>query len=244
MIITSLDNKEIKYLDKLKQRKYRDREKKYIIEGQHLVEEAYKNNVLEKIFILEDYNNNLDIECVTVSSEVMKKISTLDSISNVIGLCKIINEEEVGNKVLVLDSIQDPGNLGTMIRSSVAFNFDTIILSENTVDLYNPKVVRATQGMLFKINIIRRNLKELIINLKNQGYDIYTTDVNDGENIKDIDVNNKFLLIMGNEGNGVRKEISSLANHKIYIPMNSEVESLNVGVAASILMYEMGNKNE
>ena len=147
-------------------------------------------------------------------------------------------EKEINGNVLVLDGLQDPGNLGTIIRSAVAFNVDTIILSKDTVDLYNPKVVRSTQGMNFHINIIRRDLEHEINTLKEKGYTVYSTDVINGKNIKNVKVNGKYAIIMGNEGNGVRENIKNLSDEKLYIKMNNDCESLNVGVATSIILYE------
>ncbi len=243
MLITSINNQTIKELDKLKQKKYRDLEQKFLIEGEHLVEEAEKSGVLEKIILLENSEYHSNLEKIYVSRNVMKKLSSLDTPPNIIGVCKMLSKKELGKKVLLLDDIQDPGNLGTIIRSSVAFNVDSIVMSLNTVDLYNPKVIRSTQGMLFKINLIKDDLGQVIKKLKSKNIPIYTTDVNGGENIRNMNSTDKYALIMGNEGNGVKDEISTLADRKIYIPMNSKVESLNVSVAASILLYELGDKN-
>ena len=243
MLITSINNQTIKELDKLKQKKYRDLEQKFLIEGEHLVEEAEKSGVLEKIILLENSEYPSKLEKIYVSKNVMKKLSSLDTPPNIIGVCKMLSRKELGKKVLLLDDIQDPGNLGTIIRSSVAFNVDSIVMSLNTVDLYNPKVIRSTQGMIFKINLIKDDLERVIEKLKNENIPIYTTNVNGGENIKNINSTDSYGLIMGNEGNGVKDEISALADRKIYIPMNSKVESLNVSVAASILLYELGDKN-
>ena len=156
------------------------------------------------------------------------------------GICEKTKEKEfLGNKVLILDDIQDPGNLGTIVRSSVAFNIDTIVLSEHTVDLYNSKVVRACQGMNFHINIIRRELIEFIKNLKGN-YQILATNLSGGKDIKNgLEKNEKLCIIMGNEGNGVRPEILALSDEYIYIKMSSLCESLNVGVATSIILYEL-----
>lgn len=243
MLITSINNQTIKELDKLKQKKYRDLEQKFLIEGEHLVEEAEKSGVLEKIILLENSEYHSNLEKIYVSKNVMKKLSSLDTPPNIIGVCKMLSRKELGKKVLLLDDIQDPGNLGTIIRSSVAFNVDSIVMSLNTVDLYNPKVIRSTQGMIFKINLIKDDLGQVIEKLKSKNIPIYTTNVNGGENIKNINSTDSYGLIMGNEGNGVKDEISTLADRKIYIPMNSKVESLNVSVAASILLYELGDKN-
>ena len=243
MLITSINNQTIKELDKLKQKKYRDLEQKFLIEGEHLVEEAEKSGVLEKIILLENSEYPSKLEKIYVSKSVMKKLSSLDTPPNIIGVCKMLSKKKLGKKVLLLDDIQDPGNLGTIIRSSVAFNVDSIVMSLNTVDLYNPKVIRSTQGMIFKINLIKDDLGQVIEKLKSKNIPIYTTNVNGGENIKNINSTDSYGLIMGNEGNGVKDEISALADRKIYIPMNSKVESLNVSVAASILLYELGDKN-
>ena len=240
MIITSLENKEIKRITKLKSKKYRDELQEFIVEGEHLVEESYKNKVLKKIILLENTDIDIDVEKIYVNYDIMKKISNLDSPPKVIGICKLLKEKEIGDRVLILDGIQDPGNLGTIIRSAVAFNIDTIILSNDTVDMYNSKVIRSTQGMLFYINIIRTDLMEVLPELKKNNYTLYTTNVTNGIDIKKCEKQNKFALIVGNEGNGVSKKVSDYADYTIYIKTNNNVESLNVAVATSILLYELG----
>ena len=137
--------------------------------------------------------------------------------------------------------MQDPGNLGTIIRSSVAFNISTVVLGNNCVDLYNSKVIRACQGMNFHINIIRRDLKDFITNIKKEDYYILGTNVNDGSDLKSISNLSKYAIIMGNEGNGVSKEIQDMCDRNIYIKMNDKCESLNVAVATSIILYELDN---
>lgn len=244
MIVTSLENKEIKRISKLSSKKYRELEKEFIVEGEHLVEEAYKKGLLKKIILLENEDIKIDTEKLYVSYDVMKKISSLDTPPKVIGICHLLKEKMVGSKVLVLDGVQDPGNLGTIIRSSVAFNIDTVILSKNTVDLYNSKTIRATQGMMFNLNIIRCDIKEAIQQLKKKGYFIYSTDVEKGMNVKKVKRKEKFALIMGNEGNGVSKEVKNLSDISLCINTNKKVESLNVGVATSILLYELGGNSE
>ena len=242
MIITSLNNPTIKEISKLKNKKYRDLTNTYLAEGEHLVEEAYKNNILIKIILLEDTICNYDIEKIYVTKEVMKKLTELDTPNKIIGIVKKNTPLPIGNKILILDNIQDPGNLGTIIRSSVAFDIDTIVLSPNTVDIYNPKVIRATQGMIFYTNIITLELKEFINEIKTKNYTIFGTNVRNGKNIKEITLPEKFALVLGNEGQGVSKEIESLCDDNIYIKMSSKCESLNVSVATSILLYEVYNK--
>lgn len=239
MIYTSTDNKKIKELKKLSIKKYRDQSNFFLVEGEHLVLEAYKKGLLEELFLEENATLDLDVKTSYLSRNVIKFISELDNPSNIMGLCKKIEKQEIGNKVLVLDDIQDPGNFGTIIRSAVAFNIDTIVVSNNTVDLYNSKVIRASQGMLFNINIVRKSLNDFVPELKKQGYQIYATKVNGGKSLKTIEKMEKFAIIMGNEGAGVSDSLMSLADSYLYIDMNSNCESLNVAVATSIILYEL-----
>lgn len=240
MVIESLDNKKIKNLRKLKQKKYRDKMKMYLIEGIHLVKEAYKNKDLLEVILLSDEKIDMDVNKVYVTKDVLKSLSELDTPYNIIGVCKYKDEDEnYGNKILILDNVQDPGNLGTIIRSCVAFNVNTLILSEDTVDLYNSKVLRGSQGMNFHLNIIRRDIKSEIEKLKENNYKIYGTNVKDGIRIKNVKDLKKYAIIMGNEGLGLKEEIKKLTDENIYIDMNSSCESLNVAVATSIILYEL-----
>lgn len=242
MLITSLENDRIKNYIKLKDKKYRKRTNTFIVEGLHLVLEAYKSGNLIELIIEKDEVLPLDVPTIFVTNDIINKISSLDTPVTVLGLCKILdNKELVGNKILMLDGIQDPGNLGTIIRSSVAFNVDTIVLGEDTVDLYNPKVVRATQGMMFHINIINRSLAPVIKELKEKEIPIYGTKVEYGEDVRRFPIKDKksYCLVMGNEGSGVREDVLDLCDKFIYIDMNEHVESLNVSIATSIILYEL-----
>lgn len=235
-MIESVNNERIKEYAKLNTKKYRDETGTFIVEGEHLVEEALKYMEVVEIFSLDGRDNTTH-----VSENVMAKLSDLKTPPKVLAVLKKKETEAAGWNSLVLDNIQDPGNLGTIIRSARAFGIDSIVLSEDSVDEYNSKVIRASEGMMFSTNIVRANLRDFILDNKNE-CDILTTDVNGGEDIRDYNSKWPFILIMGNEGNGVRPEIAELADKKIYIPMSEGVESLNVGVAASILMYELSRK--
>ena len=241
-MIESLDNKKIKELREINDKKYRDKEKKYLVEGIHLVLEAYKKGDLLEIILGENEDVDILVSKVYVSNQILKSLSSLETPYKVIGVCKYPNEDlELGDKLLILDGVQDPGNLGTIIRSSVAFNISTVVLGNNCVDLYNSKVIRACQGMNFHINIIRRDLKDFITNIKKEDYYILGTNVNDGSDLKSISNLSKYAIIMGNEGNGVSKEIQDMCDRNIYIKMNGKCESLNVAVATSIILYELDN---
>jgi len=238
-VITSIDNVKIKELKKLRQKKYRDMSNKFLVEGIHLVEEAHKSNLLEEIYVLENSNINMGVRTIYISNKVMKYLSSLESTSMIIGLVrKKENINKLGNKIMYLDNIQDPGNLGTIIRSSYAFSLDTLIISNDSVDLYNDKVIRASQGMIFRQNILIKDFN-FLLDLKNNGYTIYGTDVKKGNNIKDIETNEKSVIIIGNEGQGIKDSIRNICDKFIYIDMNKDCESLNASIAASIIMYEL-----
>lgn len=232
MKIESLTNEKVKTWNKLHQKKYRNELGLFIIEDEHLIQEAIKNNLKITTIGLDDANDYI------VTKEILKKLSSQESGCNRLAIVKKLQEKEIKGNVIILDDIQDPGNLGTIIRSAVAFNIDTIILSKNTVDLYNDKVIRSSEGMIFNINVLRKDLEEIIPYLKDMGYTIYATTVNGTNN---FDNENKKAIIIGNEGNGIKKEILELCDKNITIKMNEKCESLNAGVTASIVMYLMEN---
>lgn len=238
MVITSLDNNKVKEVVKLQNKKYRDLTNSFVVETEHLVEEVQKVGIIKELFVVGEGTDN-SVNYVT--PEVMKKMSSMESPSNILALCEKSNSKEIiGNKILLLDGIQDPGNLGTIIRSSVAFGVDTIILSLDTVDLYNPKVIRASEGMFCHINIITMDLSDAISTIKESGISVYGTNVESGSDVSSITDKSSYALVMGNEGNGVKPNIQELCDKNLYIPMNGKCESLNVGVACSILLYELG----
>lgn len=240
MIYASTQNEYVKKIKKLNTKKYRDETGFFLVEGEHLVLEAYKSGRLEKLVLLENDSFDLNVPKIYLTSNVMKFISELETPPTIMGICKKSADTlEYGDKVLILDNIQDPGNLGTIIRSAVAFNVNTLILGNDCVDLYNSKVVRASQGMLFKINIARKNLIDVIPDLKQKNYKIFSTNVKNGKSLKNVEKPSKSAIIMGNEGLGVKDEISSLADEYLYIDMNTNCESLNVAVATSIILYEL-----
>lgn len=236
MELTSINNDKVKFWQKLKIKKYRDMYKLFLIEDEHLVKEAIKNNIVKEIITI-NKEDKYNIDTYYVNDKIMKTLSSQVTSAKVIAVCNLLKEKEISDKIIVLDDIQDPGNLGTIIRSAVAFNFTDIILSNNTVDLYNPKVIRASEGMIFNINIIRTDIIEFLNNLDKSFLKI-TTLVNEGEDIRNIKAK-KIALVIGNEGNGVRKEVIDICDKKVNIKMNKNTESLNVGIAASILMYEV-----
>ena len=239
MLYTSLENKKIKELKKLQKKKYRDQIGLFLIEGEHLLEEALKKNLVCEIFYLDGFQKEQPAPVHTVTSAIMKELSELETIPNVIALCKKKAETLSGNRILAIDGVQDPGNLGTMIRSAVAFHVDGILLGEDCVDLYNSKTIRATQGMLFHIPIEKGNLQTKMKEYHLNGYHLYATNVEHGKSLKCIEKYEKVCIIMGNEGNGVKQELQALCDELLYIDMNPVCESLNVAIATSIILYEL-----
>ena len=239
-MIESVNNEKIKKYSKLLNKKYRDETGLYLVSTDHLVSEALKKDLVVEIFLLDGYENKYG-NVTYVSKSVMRKLSNLTTLPNVVAVVKKQEENNISGNVILLDGLQDPGNVGTIIRSAVAFNIETIIIGDNTVDIYNEKVLRASEGMLYNVNIVKLNLINAIKYLKDNNYTVIGTKVDGGKNIRDINLD-KYAFVVGNEGNGISGNILELCDEYVYINMNKNAESLNVGVASSIIMYEINNK--
>ncbi|PAV30432.1 RNA methyltransferase [Virgibacillus profundi] len=241
-MITSVKNDKVKAWRKLHKRKDRTSSGTFLIEGFHLLEEAWKSNwsiieiITQNNVELPGWCNDFPLE--EVSDNVFQHISQTKSPQ---GIAAVIAMNETisitGNYLLLIDSIQDPGNLGTIIRTADAAGFDGIVLGSDTVDMYNEKVIRATQGSIFHIPTFQADLKEEIIDLKNNGYNVWATALNNAKVYTDLEVSKKVAIIVGNEGAGVREELMDLADTLVNIPIYGKAESLNVSVATGILMY-------
>ena len=233
--IDSVNNFRVTQWIKLKDKIKRDSQKEFIVEGFHVVMEAYKCGYLKEVITTENKEFH-EIPTYHVREDVMKRISSLATPTKIIGICKQLEPKEYNGNVLLLDQIHHPGNLGTIIRSAVAFNIDTIILNES-VDIYNQKVIQATQGMIFHLNVIKAPLKASILDLKDKGYQIIGTDVREGISLDDFKANKKHAILLGSEGTGLGDDLLSLCDVKVNIKMNPLCESLNVGVAAGIILF-------
>lgn len=237
-MINSLENDKVKYWNKLKMKKYRDMEDLFLIEGDHLLQDALNKKLVKEIISSNEIYKEDNIPFYLVSDNVLKKLSNQDSGTNVIAVCYKLKTKEIEGNVCLLDNIQDPGNLGTIIRSCVAFNIDTLVCSLDTVDIYNEKVIRASEGNIFNLNVIKTDLEEILKELKKKNYYIYSTDVSIGTKINKVLPKSNYAIIMGNEGQGVKENIKKLADEFLNIPLKSTVESLNVAVATSIILYD------
>lgn len=237
--IKSINNEYIKELAKLKNKKNRDIAGKFLVEGYHLIEMA--KEYLETILISDykDLNIIKNKNYILVTKEIINKLSSTQSPQGIIGIVNKKKESISNGNILMLDNVQDPSNLGTLIRSALAFGINNIILSEDCVDMFNDKVIRGSQGSIFKVNYSYCDLISKIKEYKNKGFSILGTSLENGVELNKTIINDKFILILGNEGQGIRKEILNETNENIYIPINKEIDSLNVAVAGSILMYEL-----
>lgn len=242
LMITSLQNERVKGWRKLHNRKERWSSGLFFIEGYHLVEAACQSD-FEIIEIIIQENNSIPDYCSShsitrVTKRVFKHITETETPQGIAAVVKIKQKKyERKDQVLLIDGIQDPGNLGTIIRTADAAGFSLIVLGDGTVDMYNDKVLRATQGSIFHVPIIQANLNEKISILKNDGFTVWATGLNDAINYNDVSPKEKMALILGNEGAGVQSELMALADEVVNIPIYGSAESLNVSIAAGILMY-------
>lgn len=236
--ITSINNNKVKEWIKLKDKKYRDFNNRFIVEGEHLVREALRLNLVVELITTEE-SYNLVSKSYLVPVTLMKAISSLQSIPKVVAVINKFTEKSYEGNILLVDSIQDPGNLGTIVRTCVAFGIKTLVLGENSVDVYNQKTINASEGMIFNINIIKRNLVTFIDELNKNNYKVYGTDVNNGIDINDINISSLIAVVIGNEGNGIKKEILNKCDENIYVKTNDECESLNVAVATGIILHRL-----
>ena len=240
MEITSLTNAKVKQWSKYKEKKHRDKDHKFLIEGEHLIEEAQKANLIECILIEQGKENMFPAyETYEVTRDILKKLSDSVSGTYIMAVCHMPNISSIdfGNKVIVLDDVQDPGNVGTIIRTAFSFGYTSIVLSNHSVDVFNEKVIRSTQGALFHMPIIRGDIMELLQELKQQGITLYATSLHEATPLQQTPKKTPCALIFGNEGNGVSKDVIDYSDHKVFIEMDT-FESLNVAVAAGICMYE------
>ena len=230
--ITSLQNQFIKDLVSLKTSNKKKKENRFLIEGEDLVSMAYETNQLDLVISLEEQLNYSDVDQIIVNQSILDKLSNNKSTSKILGVAHYQKYQDLGKKVIFLDNVQDPGNVGTIIRTALSFSYDSVVLGNNSASLYNEKVIQSSKGAVFKLPVYEQvNLKEL----KDDGYKIVSTALEGAINYLDLSLNDKFVLVFGNEGQGVCQEILSLSDKLIKIDMD-HIDSLNVAIAAGILM--------
>ena len=243
-MIASIKNETIKQIMKLHKKKYRDETNSFLLEGEHLVEEALKSDWrIERLIVSEDYGLMPSFEALdqlVVSRKVFDHLSLTPSPQGVMAVVKRM--EPVLNhlkRLLILDRVQDPGNLGTLVRTADAFKFDAVICLDGTVDVFNDKAIRSTQGSLFHLPVIKMSENELLTFVTEQAINLVVTTLDDAKPLEEIIVSEKLAIVVGNEGQGVTASLLEAANQKIKINIPGQAESLNVGVAAGIMMYQV-----
>lgn len=249
MYIQSSKNTRIKQWKKLEQRKEREKTNTYLIEGFHLIEEAIKANAeIIEIMIQEEISTPLlekvpQDKIVVLSQEAARAIRTTESSQGIFAVLAMNSPKEfkdIEAPYLFLDGVQDPGNVGTMIRTADAAGFEGVILGEGCADLYNDKTLRSAQGSHFHLNIQRQSMEEAIQFFRQHSFPVYGTALDPQAKVyTSVNPHSPFGLVMGNEGQGVREEVLAQTNANLYIPIKGRAESLNVGVAAGILMFSL-----
>ncbi|MCT1903420.1 RNA methyltransferase [Oceanobacillus sojae] len=245
-MIKSVKNEKIKALKKLHQRKYRKQTNTFLIEGTHLIEEVLASDWITKEIIVSEevpVPGAADKFPVTeVTKHVFKELSFTASPQGMMAVVEMKKEDAVGGEVVVLlDAVQDPGNLGTIIRTADAAGVNGIVLGDGCVDLYNDKVIRATQGSIFHLPILHADLEAETDRLKQSDYTVWATALEKAENYKKLPAPQKTAIIFGNEGAGVKESLLEKADERVTIPILGKAESLNVSIAAGVLLYHLKN---
>lgn len=251
--IESKDNKKIKELRKLKLKKYRNKNGQFLVENWKIIKDALKSDFLfEELFVsksfldknkkeLEDIFDKFKLEKLfLVADNINQLFSALDTASGVVAVYK---KEETSinfaSDIVYLNNIKDPGNLGTILRSGLAFGIENVVLDENCVDVYNPKTIQAAKDAIFKLNIDYDREGEIIGEIKKK-MPIFITNVEKGKEVNAIlnPVKN-ICILLGNESSGVSAELQKMADEFINIKITSKIESLNVAISAGIIFYEL-----
>jgi len=236
----ALSSNQIKLIRQLHLKKHRAIAKEFIVEGEKLVEELIASDwEVSAVYSTDDNYSSSGAQPIFISEKDMSRISMLKSPSNLLAIAKQKEWNKIDDpkKLLVLDGINDPGNLGTIIRTADWFGFEGIICSENTVELYNPKVLQSTMGSIFRMPIIYESLPKMLKNYHEKGVKSIVTHLDGDENMPTaLDA---YMLVMGSESHGVSAKVAAMATHKVKIPGFGNAESLNVGVATGIMCYAL-----
>lgn len=261
-VITSASNGQIKYINLLqKKSKARKEASAFVIEGENMFEESRREGNLIKAYFSETFYNNRSIEEPTyfkdlsfeiIQDGVFNKVSNTATPQGVLATAKmadydisqIINNPKA--TLLVLENIQDPGNLGTMVRTAEAAGFTGIILSKDCVDMFNPKVIRSTMGAIYRMPFAyednSHDFKKTLQEIKSKNISIYAASLEGASCYDIIEYSNQCAVLIGNEANGLKKTTADMADTIIKIPMEGKVESLNAAVAAAIIMFEVARQ--
>lgn len=233
--ILSKNNQKIKDACALKLKKVRTEKHLFLMEGIKNFDMALKYGKVKQVFTTIGLPKiKQDIEAYRVNDEVLRKLANSDNPEGIVFVCEQLEprkDKKDYHKIVYLDQINDPGNLGTILRTAVAFNYDAVILSKSSVDLYNEKVVAASKGSIFMIDAFYDD-----INNYTDKYQIIASALDDAVSLESVKKPKDFVLVLGNESHGVSEEVLKLANTVVKIDMNDNIDSLNVAIAGGILM--------
>lgn len=262
--IISNSNEKVKYIKNLNEKKFRQKYGVFYIEGIKVVDEVIEKEAVNIKFIayskdillsnnggkklLQKIEKNKKIKKVEIETKIFKTITDTVTPQGVIAVMQMkkqnideLFEKSKNNNILILDKIQDAGNIGTIIRSADAFDINLVLCTNGTTDVYSPKVIRSTMGSIFRVNVVyidKQDLDIIMYKIKESDYLIATTDLKATNYIDSIDFNKKYAFVLGNEANGVSLDIQNISDINFKIPMQNTAESLNVSVAAGIVLYE------
>ncbi len=236
-IIKSTENSKVKIWSKLQQKKYRDRYKLFIVQERHLIEEALKADCIDTLIVREGIENIFDFDCVYVSEPIMRKLSVNVSLNDYIAVCRMIDYKvDDYKKAIILEKVQDPGNVGTIIRTACSFGYEIVFLTTDSCDLYNEKTIQASQGAFFHIPVIRDSIENIISKVKEKGCRVIAADLDNSNYLTKSKKTDKVAIMLGNEGQGLSEKALLAADERVKIEMKN-FESLNVAIAAAIIMY-------
>jgi TrmH family RNA methyltransferase len=228
----------IRFINALSQKKQRIENNRFIIEGEKMVQEAIQwiPNLIENIYSTSEFdlsNSNYNGLLDEISPKELKEISTLTTPNKALAICKIPDNKRIDSSLIIcLDGIQDPGNMGTILRLADWFGIKDVVCSKNTVDCYNPKVLQATMGAIFRVHVHYVDLNDFLSNTELPIYGALL----EGENLFTKNYERKGIIVLGNEGNGISEDIKKHVQRAITIPRFGEAESLNVATAGAIIL--------
>ena len=243
--LTSLKNPKAASWRSLKDKKGREEQNAFLVEGVRMVREALASSfTVRTVLLREDYEPDFpvpeNIPVFLLSDPVFRSVCDTKTPQGIAAVLSLQAKEAAGPRLLALDGVQDPGNVGTIIRTADAAGFDGILFSPDCADLFSPKVLRSTMGSIFRLGFsFPASLPEKLESLKKEGYSILSTQLDGDPFYERKAVSDSFVLVIGNEGNGVSDAVKSTATHRLRLPMRGGAESLNAAVAAGIMMYDL-----
>jgi len=243
--LTSLKNPKVLSWRSLKDKKGREENHAFLVEGARMVREALASSfTVRAVLLREDYRPGFplprDVPAFLLPEHVFQSVCDTKTPQGVAAVLDLQARPASGSRLLALDGVQDPGNVGTIVRTADASGFDGVLLSPDCADLFSPKVLRSTMGSVFRLGFsFPASLPGALVQLKKDGYSVLSSQLDGDPFFERKNVSPSFVLIIGNEGNGISEPVRNVATHRLCLPMRGGAESLNAAVAAGIMMYDL-----